>query len=81
MYCGKVFQEKDLTVDHVQPRLKRGDQSPGNLVTACAACNVRKAGLPAWKYLSGRPVERKNFLTHARYVWPRLRRAIEEGAQ
>src|SRR6185436_8643785 len=78
VYCGEVHREADLTLDHVQPRVKQGDRSPGNLVTACTACNVRKAGLPAWQFLRDRPVERKNFLRYAVHVWPRLRRAIEE---
>ena len=35
-----------LTVDHVQPRMRGGDRSGGNLVTACGGCNARK-GLAA----------------------------------
>ncbi len=79
VYCGRVFPGHDLTVDHVQPRVKQGDQSAGNLVTACVACNVRKGSQAAWAYLRDRPAERENFLRYAVHVWPRLRRAVEEA--
>lgn len=81
VYCGEVFPESQLTLDHVEPRMRGGDQSEGNLVAACQACNTRKGSLPAWAYLAERPVERKTFLRHAGAVWPRLRRAIEEAAE
>jgi 5-methylcytosine-specific restriction endonuclease McrA len=80
-YCGEVFPEPQLTIDHVEPRMRGGDQSEGNLVTACRACNTRKGSAPAWAYLADRPQEREMFLRHATAVWPRLRRAIEEAAR
>lgn len=80
VYCGEVFPPEELTVDHVQPQMRGGDTSGGNLVTACRACNTAKAGQPAWAYLARRPAERENFLRLATSVWPRLRRAIEEAA-
>lgn len=42
MYCGR--QAKDLTLDHVFPRHRGGTHTWENLVTACKACNHRKAG-------------------------------------
>jgi len=81
VYCGQRFEAADLTVDHVEPRVKGGDNSDGNLVTACSACNMEKGGAPAWAYLAGRPEKRENFLRLASFVWPRLRRAIEEAAR
>jgi len=80
-YCAQVFESGLLTLDHEEPRVKGGDNSPGNLVTACRACNTRKAGLPAWAFLKGRPEERGNFLRLAVHVWPRLRRAVQEAAE
>ncbi|MEJ2184700.1 MAG: HNH endonuclease [Gemmatimonadota bacterium] len=80
VYCGQRFDADELTVDHVEPRVKGGDNSAGNLVTACAACNTEKGGAPAWAYLAHRPDKRENFLRLAVHVWPRLRRAIEEAA-
>jgi 5-methylcytosine-specific restriction endonuclease McrA len=80
VYCGETFPGEELTVDHVEPRTRGGDQSEGNLVTACRVCNTRKGSQSAWAYLAGRPQEREMFLRHATAVWPRLRRAIEEAA-
>jgi 5-methylcytosine-specific restriction endonuclease McrA len=41
-YCGK--RTHDLTLDHVIPRNKGGQHVWENLVSACKACNHRKAG-------------------------------------
>jgi 5-methylcytosine-specific restriction endonuclease McrA len=80
VYCGALFPAADLTVDHVEPRRKGGDQSDGNLVTSCRPCNRAKGGEPAWSYLARHPELRASFLARAENVWPRLRRAIEEAA-
>jgi 5-methylcytosine-specific restriction endonuclease McrA len=80
VYCGERFPAALLTVDHVQPRMKGGDPSDGNLVTACRRCNEAKGGRAAWAWLVDRPDERRNFLSLATAVWPRLRRAVEEAA-
>ena len=42
-YCGR--QTRELTLDHVIPRSRGGEQSWENVVSACASCNRRKAGL------------------------------------
>jgi hypothetical protein len=81
VYCGEVFPAERLTLDHVQPRMRGGDYSDGNLVTACNACNLMKAGQPAWAFLASRPGARANFLCYARGVWPRLVRAVVEAAR
>lgn len=81
VYCGNVFDADDLTLDHVQPRMRGGDGSDGNLVTACRTCNTLKGGAPAWAFLARRPDLRENFLRHATAVWPRLRRAIVAAAE
>jgi 5-methylcytosine-specific restriction endonuclease McrA len=41
-YCGKAT--RDLTIDHVIPRHRGGPHTWENLVSACKACNHRKAG-------------------------------------
>ena len=41
-YCGA--RKPDLTLDHVVPRARGGGHSWENLVSACRACNHRKAG-------------------------------------
>jgi hypothetical protein len=80
VYCGKTYDPLELTLDHVQPRVRGGDHSEGNLVACCTGCNTAKGGAPAWAYLAGRPELRQNFLRYARWIWPRLRRAVEEEA-
>lgn len=39
-YCGS---KKTLTIDHIMPRSRGGDNSWNNLVTCCHKCNVKKA--------------------------------------
>jgi 5-methylcytosine-specific restriction endonuclease McrA len=41
-YCGR--ETKELTIDHVIPRHLGGSHNWGNVVSACKACNYRKAG-------------------------------------
>ena len=42
-YCGEQFRERELSRDHVTPVARGGRDTWMNLVTACRACNVRKA--------------------------------------
>ena len=78
-YCGEQFTAELLTVDHVQPKMRGGDRSGGNLVTACAACNARKGGMRLADFLRSDPVARRHFFGHgARHVWPRILRTVEE---
>ena len=81
VYCAGVFPPEQLSLDHVQARMRGGDNSEGNLVTSCRACNARKGHLPAWAFLAELPEERANFLRYAVHVWPRLRRAVEDAAE
>jgi 5-methylcytosine-specific restriction endonuclease McrA len=41
-YCGE--QGRHLTLDHVIPRYRGGQHTWENVVSACVACNRRKAG-------------------------------------
>ncbi len=43
-YCGKHFGMKELTIDHIVPRVQGGEHTWGNLVCACLRCNTRKGG-------------------------------------
>lgn len=84
-----AYAAPELTLDHVEPRMRGGDRSEGNLVTCCRACNAAKAGEAAWSYLARNPEARAHFLEaitdadtrQARPVWPRLVRAIEESVR
>jgi hypothetical protein len=87
VYCGAQPPIEELTLDHVEPRMRGGDRSEGNLVTCCQACNRAKGGEPAWSFLARNAESRAHFLSatvpeespHAQPVWRRLRRAIEEA--
>ena len=78
VYCGLVFEPSALSIDHVQPRVRGGDGSGGNVVTACMACNTAKASRPLWQFLAENPDARRNFFSFARYVWPRHVAAVAE---
>ncbi len=41
-YCGK--ESHQLTLDHIIPRYRGGEQTWENVVSACAVCNRHKAG-------------------------------------
>ncbi len=43
-YCGKRFSTRELTLDHVSPRVQGGANTWLNLVCACVPCNARKGG-------------------------------------
>jgi 5-methylcytosine-specific restriction endonuclease McrA len=43
-YCGRHFPTKELTLDHVVPRVQGGLNTWDNLVCACVKCNARKGG-------------------------------------
>ena len=42
-YCGREWDEHDLTREHIVPLAQRGRDSWMNVVTACRSCNHRKA--------------------------------------
>lgn len=41
-YCGDKFEPKSLTIDHVHPKSRGGQNTWVNCVTACKPCNHRK---------------------------------------
>jgi len=43
-YCGKHYPTKELTIDHVVPRVQGGGHTWSNLVCACVKCNAKKGG-------------------------------------
>ena len=78
MYCGEQFPADELTVDHVQPRVRGGDRSEGNLVTACKACNTLKGHRRLSEFLRDDHTARENFMRYAVHVWPRILRILRE---
>ena len=81
MYCGERFEPDLLTVDHVQPRARGGDNSPGNVVTACGGCNTLKGHQRLSEFLRLDDVARTHFFRLAVHVWPRILRTIEEDLE
>jgi 5-methylcytosine-specific restriction endonuclease McrA len=41
-YCGEKHSPAELTLDHIFPRSRGGENTPVNIVAACLACNNRK---------------------------------------
>jgi len=63
----------------VQPRMRGGDRSGGNLVTACGACNARKGSMRLAEFLRVDEVARGHFFRLATsHVWPRILRTLRE---
>ena len=81
VYCGLQFPIEELTIDHVEPRVRGGDRSDGNLVTACKACNTLKGQRRLSDFLLSDKVARANFFQYAVHVWPRLMRVLREEMQ
>ena len=78
VYCGEPFDAAALTIDHVQPRVRGGDNTPGNVVTACGGCNTAKGHRKLAEFLLAEPAARRNFLALATHVYPRHLRALAE---
>jgi len=58
-YCGKSFPTKELTIDHLVPRVQGGKNTWDNLVCACVKCNAKKGGRTPDQ--ANMPVVRKPF--------------------
>lgn len=41
-YCGRRFEDKHLTMDHVVPRHLGGETTWTNIVCCCTGCNLQK---------------------------------------
>ncbi len=73
-YCGQRFAERDLQCEHIVPEARGGRWSWMNLVSACGACNGRKAcrtpeeaGMPLL-YLPYVPSRFESFLLEGRHI-------------
>jgi 5-methylcytosine-specific restriction endonuclease McrA len=81
VYCGQQFPPEELTIDHVEARVRGGDRSDGNLVTACRGCNTLKGHRRLSDFLLAEEVARENFFRFAIHVWPRILRVLREEVQ
>lgn len=48
IYCGELYEQNELTLDHVHPRSRGGSDLASNTVCACKACNQKK-GSTDWR--------------------------------
>ena len=46
-YCGGDFKTSELTVDHILPKSRGGNNTCKNLVAACVPCNQKKGAKTA----------------------------------
>lgn len=81
VYCGERFPAEELSVDHVQARVRGGDHSDGNLVTACKGCNTLKGHRRLVEFLRENAAAREHFFAHAKHVWPRLLRDLHREVE
>jgi hypothetical protein len=70
-YCGQRFDERDLQCEHIVPESRGGRWTWMNLVSACGACNGRKADRT--------PEEAGMPLLYAPYVPSRFESFLLEG--
>lgn len=68
MYCGDLFDESELSREHITPLCRGGTDSWTNVVAACFRCNNRKAGRTPEE--AGMSLLAIPFVpTHAEYVY------------
>jgi 5-methylcytosine-specific restriction endonuclease McrA len=53
-YCFEKFPLKELTIDHVRPKSKGGEDVHANRVLACGTCNRKKGSLTPFYDLNGK---------------------------
>lgn len=70
-YCAQRFAERDLQCEHIVPESRGGRWTWMNLVTACGACNGRKAART--------PEEARMPLVYLPYVPSRFEDFLLEG--
>jgi hypothetical protein len=70
-YCAQRFSERDLQCEHIVPESRGGGWTWMNLVTACGACNGRKAART--------PEEARMPLVYLPYVPSRFEDFLLEG--
>jgi len=64
LYCGTNLRDtdpaKEMSLDHLLPRVSGGNNESTNLITACRACNCSRQTQPWMDYCTGGAVERIN---------------------
>ena len=77
LYCGEQFENLLLSRDHVNPISQGGQDTWGNVVTACKRCNNHKAGRTPEQ--AGMQLLAIPFTpTHAEYVYLQGRKILAD---
>ena len=79
VYCGTGLGLENATLDHVIPLSRGGSHQPGNLVSACHACNQRKGSLLPTEFFARYPAAGQNFMRYARAVHRQLKRGARRA--
>lgn len=75
VYCGwkGTLDGAGLTLDHVEPRKRFGDNTTGNLLTSCLGCNLRKGARCVGEWAADEAADREA----RRRMYARVRRALQ----
>ena len=79
VYCGAGLGLDNATLDHVIPLSRGGSHQPGNLVSACHACNQLKGALLPTEFFARYPIAGQNFMRFARAVHRQLKRGARRA--
>ena len=52
IYCGKLYETSELTIDHVHPKSLGGPTNTQNSVCACRKCNQEKGTIPWQSFIA-----------------------------
>lgn len=74
-YCGCYGE--DLTLDHVIPRSRGGEDTWENVVSACVRCNVKKGNRTSWE--AGMPLLRQPRRPHSTLYFE-ISKAVGSGS-
>lgn len=56
-YCGKTFNDKKMTMDHIYPQDMGGPTITNNLLPACQKCNSEKSNMTKEQYAKYKQLE------------------------
>ena len=72
-YCGKPpIDDKSLTIDHVKPRARGGEDRTSNVIPACRRCNQAKGSEEWITWYREQPY-------HSAYAELRIKKWLDQG--
>lgn len=63
IYCNKIHNVKDLTIDHVLPKKHGGSNNIKNLALSCQNCNEKKGVLLLTQFLRAYEIKVTNVIS------------------